>query len=52
VFVMSSTPSTSSPLSNFEIASALNYETQQEYGVEVSVQDVSTSGSAILPPGS
>jgi len=31
--------------------SALNYETQQEYGVEVSVQDFSTSGSAILPPG-
>ena len=31
--------------------SALNYETQQEYGVEVSVKDVSTSGSAILPPG-
>jgi hypothetical protein len=32
--------------------SALNYETQQEYGVEVSVQDVSAiSGSSILPPG-
>jgi hypothetical protein len=31
--------------------SALNYETQQEYGVEVSVQDFSTSSTAILPPG-
>jgi hypothetical protein len=30
---------------------ALNYETQQEYGVEVSVQDFSTSSTAILPPG-
>jgi len=31
---------------------ALNYETQQEYGVEVSVQDVSAiSGSAIWLPG-
>jgi hypothetical protein len=30
---------------------ALDYESQKEYGVEVSVQDISTSGSAILPPG-
>jgi sugar lactone lactonase YvrE len=30
---------------------ALNYEVQQRYGVEVSVQDFSTSSTAILPPG-
>jgi hypothetical protein len=29
----------------------LNYETQQEYSVEVTVQDFSTSSTAILPPG-
>jgi hypothetical protein len=35
---------------SISLSTPLNYETQQEYGVEVSVQDVSTSGSAILPP--
>jgi hypothetical protein len=43
--------SISNTTGSISTTSALNYETQQEYGVEVSVQDMSTSGSAILPPG-
>jgi hypothetical protein len=48
---VSSAFSIDSATGSISTTSALNYETQQEYGVEVSVQDVSTSGSAILPPG-
>jgi hypothetical protein len=49
---VSSAFSIDSATGSISTTSALNYETQQEYGVEVSVQDVSAiSGSAILPPG-